>query len=283
MQKIRLGRGAVYPACKSNRQIGICYSLLFLKTIISPTIPTIIPIIANGKSLKLANTVRFISALLALKSIPNRITAIPFNLLSFILFISITFDLFIRFPVYHTISWLKSLILIRKASPNGAASFVIYKERNHKTSLIWTPIKIFSKDFNWSSVWHPGMKHGTIVAHTTMYLRRLPWILRNGKSPKSPGRRRSWKRRATSSAGTPQRPAQSAAVPHGKGGEPEILQSGDRSGLLRISDEHTDQGGSRRFCRDAEQTLRGIQGGKPGRLFPLSVHCSGTMPVRENS
>lgn len=30
----------------------------------------------------------------------------------------------------------------------------------------------------------------------------------------------------------PQRPAQSAAVPHGKGGEPEILQSGDRSGLL---------------------------------------------------
>ena len=35
--------------------------------------------------------------------------------------------------------------------------------------------------------------------------------------------------------------------------------------------------------RDAEQTLRGIQGGKPGRLFPLSVHCSGTMPVRENS
>ena len=65
---------------------------------------------------------------------------------------------------------------------------------------------------------------------------------------------------------------QSAAVPHGKGGEPEILQSGDRSGLLRISDEHTDQGGSRRFCRDAEQTLRGIQGGKPGRLFPLSVH-----------
>lgn len=32
--------------------------------------------------------------------------------------------------------------------------------------------------------------------------------------------------------GRPQRPAQSAAVPHGKGGEPEILQSGDRSGLL---------------------------------------------------
>ena len=31
---------------------------------------------------------------------------------------------------------LKSLILIRKASPNGAACFVIYKERNHKTSLI---------------------------------------------------------------------------------------------------------------------------------------------------
>ena len=41
--------------------------------------------------------------------------------------------------LYNTISWLKSLILIRKASPNGAASFVIYKERNHKTSLIWTP------------------------------------------------------------------------------------------------------------------------------------------------
>ena len=31
---------------------------------------------------------------------------------------------------------IKILILIRKASPNGAASFVIYKERNHKTSLI---------------------------------------------------------------------------------------------------------------------------------------------------
>ena len=29
-----------------------------------------------------------------------------------------------------------SMVLIRKASPNGAASFVIYKERNHKTSLI---------------------------------------------------------------------------------------------------------------------------------------------------
>ena len=27
-------------------------------------------------------------------------------------------------------------LLIRKASPNGAACFVIYKERNHKTSLI---------------------------------------------------------------------------------------------------------------------------------------------------
>ena len=31
---------------------------------------------------------------------------------------------------------IKILILIRKASPEGAASFVIYKERNHKTSLI---------------------------------------------------------------------------------------------------------------------------------------------------
>ena len=41
-------------------------------------------------------------------------------------------------PGFYTISWLKSLILIRKASPNGAAGFVIYKERNHKTSLIWT-------------------------------------------------------------------------------------------------------------------------------------------------
>ena len=29
-----------------------------------------------------------------------------------------------------------ALILIRKASPDGAACFVIYKERNHKTSLI---------------------------------------------------------------------------------------------------------------------------------------------------
>ena len=78
----------------------VCYPLLFLKTIISPTIPTITPIRANGKSLKLANTVRFISAPLALKSIPNRITAIPFNLLSFILFTSITFQ-FIAASVYH--------------------------------------------------------------------------------------------------------------------------------------------------------------------------------------
>ena len=31
---------------------------------------------------------------------------------------------------------IKILILIRKASPEGAAGFVIYKERNHKTSLI---------------------------------------------------------------------------------------------------------------------------------------------------
>ncbi len=31
---------------------------------------------------------------------------------------------------------IKILILIRKASPEGAACFVIYKERNHKTSLI---------------------------------------------------------------------------------------------------------------------------------------------------
>ena len=31
---------------------------------------------------------------------------------------------------------IKILILIRKASPGGAACFVIYKERNHKTSLI---------------------------------------------------------------------------------------------------------------------------------------------------
>ena len=31
---------------------------------------------------------------------------------------------------------IKILILIRKASPDGAACFVIYKERNHKTSLI---------------------------------------------------------------------------------------------------------------------------------------------------
>ena len=34
---------------------------------------------------------------------------------------------------------IKILILIRKALPDGAASFVIYKERNHKTSLVWTP------------------------------------------------------------------------------------------------------------------------------------------------
>ena len=34
---------------------------------------------------------------------------------------------------------IKIKILIRKASPEGAASFVIYKERNHKTSLICTP------------------------------------------------------------------------------------------------------------------------------------------------
>ena len=48
------------------------------------------------------------------------------------------------------------LILIRKASPEGAASFVIYKERNHKQVsyelLALRAIKIFSKDFNWSSV-----------------------------------------------------------------------------------------------------------------------------------
>ena len=31
---------------------------------------------------------------------------------------------------------IKILILIREASPEGAAGFVIYKERNHKTSLI---------------------------------------------------------------------------------------------------------------------------------------------------
>ena len=31
---------------------------------------------------------------------------------------------------------IKIFILIRKASPDGAACFVIYKERNHKTSLI---------------------------------------------------------------------------------------------------------------------------------------------------
>jgi len=31
---------------------------------------------------------------------------------------------------------IKILILIRKASPKGTACFVIYKERNHKTSLI---------------------------------------------------------------------------------------------------------------------------------------------------
>ena len=47
---------------------------------------------------------------------------------------------------------IEILILIRKASPDGAACFVIYKERNHKTSLIGTPIKIFFKDFNWSPV-----------------------------------------------------------------------------------------------------------------------------------
>ena len=41
--------------------------------------------------------------------------------------------LFSRFSYYFLI---KILILIRKASPEGAARFVIYKERNHKTSLI---------------------------------------------------------------------------------------------------------------------------------------------------
>ena len=41
--------------------------------------------------------------------------------------------LFSRFSYYFLI---KILILIRKASPEGAACFVIYKERNHKTSLI---------------------------------------------------------------------------------------------------------------------------------------------------
>ena len=55
---------------------------------------------------------------------------------------------------FHTISCyilIKILILIRKAAPEGAACFVIYKERNHKTSLIeqnaLQAIKIFFKDF----------------------------------------------------------------------------------------------------------------------------------------
>ena len=38
-----------------------------------------------------------------------------------------------KFQYYFLI---KILILIRKASPEGAACFVIYKKRNHKTSLI---------------------------------------------------------------------------------------------------------------------------------------------------
>ena len=55
------------------------------------------------------------------------------------LFLSIFSSALFRALVFDTISWLKSLISIRKASPDGAARFVIYKERNHKTSLIWTP------------------------------------------------------------------------------------------------------------------------------------------------
>ena len=31
-EEIRLGRGAVYPACKSNRQIGICFIEVFANT-----------------------------------------------------------------------------------------------------------------------------------------------------------------------------------------------------------------------------------------------------------
>ena len=43
------------------------------------------------------------------------------------------------FCVFSYYFLIKILILIRKASPDGAACFVIYKERNHKTSLIGTP------------------------------------------------------------------------------------------------------------------------------------------------
>ena len=43
-------------------------------------------------------------------------------------------NFFFTFSYYFLIKIL--IILIRKASPEGAACFVIYKERNHKTSLI---------------------------------------------------------------------------------------------------------------------------------------------------
>ena len=53
-----------------------------------------------------------------------------------------------------------------------------------------------------------------------------------GQSRHRPQNKKSGSEGLPRPQGRPQRPAQSAAVPHGKGGEPEILQSGDRSGLL---------------------------------------------------
>ena len=46
------------------------------------------------------------------------------------------YDLYTHYNVNRSQLNIKILILIRKASPDGAACFVIYKERNHKTSLI---------------------------------------------------------------------------------------------------------------------------------------------------
>ena len=46
------------------------------------------------------------------------------------------YDLYTHYNVNRSQLNIKILILIRKASPDGAACFMIYKERNHKTSLI---------------------------------------------------------------------------------------------------------------------------------------------------
>lgn len=71
----------------------------------------------------------------------------------------------------------------------------------------------------------------------------------------------------------PQRPAQPAAVPHQKGGKPEILQGRDRSGLLRIPDQCAHRRGSRCLCRCAEQAVHSIQDREPRGLPAFPESC----------